>query len=464
MSEGERPDERARPVPPVEPAAPLQRVEPALPLQPVEPSALAAQLPPTDRLPLDRPTADRPPADAPLPDGPPPDGPPLDSPPLDSPPLEVPPAHAHRAPTTLPLPAVLALAAVVALVAGLLGGLGGAWWQNHRDNGGPGISLPRASGGSTARPADSVAGVVRRVLPSVVTIKVTGSQVSDTGSGFVLHSSGYVVTNNHVVSAAATGGTISVVFADGKSVKGTIVGRDASYDLAVVKVARTGVPELTLGESKDVVVGDPVIAVGAPLGLQGSVTTGIVSALNRPVTAGEVRSESSFINAIQTDAAINPGNSGGPLVDAAGDVIGVNSAIAQLPGGSGLGAQSGSIGVGFAIPSDQVRTTAEQLISTGKALHPVIGVLLDQQYQGEGVQVAKSASNGQPPITPGGPADRAGIKPGDVITAIDGHPASDSDEFVVAIRAHAPGDVVTLTVRTGSKERTVMVTLQGSSE
>jgi putative serine protease PepD len=207
-----------------------------------------------------------------------------------------------------------------------------------------------------------------------------------------------------------------------------------------------------------------VIAVGAPLGLQGSVTTGIVSALNRPVTAGEDRSESSFINAIQTDAAINPGNSGGPLVDASGDVIGVNSAIAQLPNGSLSGAQAGSIGVGFAIPSDQVRITAEQLISTGKAVHPVIGVLLDQRYTGAGVQVAKSETNGQAPITPGGPADRAGIKPGDIITAIDGRPATDSDEFVVAIRAHAPGDTIVLTVRTGDKERSVRVTLQGSSD
>ncbi len=319
--------------------------------------------------------------------------------------------HAHRAPTTLPIPAVLALVTVVALVAGLVGGLGGAWWQNHHDNGGSGISLPKASGGSTARAADSVAGVVRRVLPSVVTIKVAVARAADTGSGFVLHSSGYVVTNNHVVAAAADSGTITVVFADGKSAKAKIVGRDASYDLAVLKVERTGVPELTLGESKGVVVGDPVIAVGAPLGLQGSVTTGIVSALNRPVSAGEDRSESSFINAIQTDAAINPGNSGGPLVDGSGEVIGVNSAIAQLPNGSLAGGQAGSIGVGFAIPSDQVRITAEQLISTGKAVHPVIGVLLDQRYTGEGVRVAKPAATARHRSPPAGRPTRPASSP-----------------------------------------------------
>ncbi len=363
-----------------------------------------------------------------------------------------------------PLRALITVAVAVALVAGLAGGLVGAWWQNRSDSAGVTVPLPKAVAGSAARPADSVAGVVRRVLPSVVTLKVTGGGASDTGSGFVLRSDGYVVTNNHVVAAAAGGGTISVVFSDGRSVKGTVVGSDASYDLAVVRVARKGLPELRLGESRDVVVGDPVIAVGAPLGLQGSVTTGIVSALNRPVSAGgDTTSQSSFINAIQTDAAINPGNSGGPLVDSVGDVIGVNSAIAQLPGASSLGAQSGSIGVGFAIPSDQVRTTADQLIATGKAVHPVIGVLLDPAYGGPGVRVARTAPAGESAVTPGGAADRAGIKPGDVITALDGQPVTDEESFVVAIRAHAPGDVITLTVRSGQAVRTVKLSLQAST-
>ena len=195
--------------------------------------------------------------------------------------------ESHRAATAWPLRVVFVLVAVVALVAGLLGGLGGRLVAEPRRRGATGsVSLLAAPSGTTARPPGSVAGVVRRVLPSVVTLKVAGGEEADTGSGFVLRSDGYVVTNNHVVAAAAGGGTISVVFADGRSAKGTVVGSDTSYDLAVVKVARTGLPELRLGESKDVVVGDPVIAVGAPLGLQGSVTTGIVSALNRPVTAG----------------------------------------------------------------------------------------------------------------------------------------------------------------------------------
>jgi putative serine protease PepD len=362
--------------------------------------------------------------------------------------------------------AVLTMVVVVGLVSGLVGGLLGSWWHDRSDNGRQsGFSLPKSATGTAARGSDTVAGVVRRVLPSVVTLNVTGPDGADTGSGFVLRSDGYVVTNNHVVAAAASSGSIKVVFADGKSVKATLVGRDSSYDLAVVKVARSGLPELTLGESRDVVVGDPVIAIGAPLGLQGSVTTGIISALNRPVSAaGEANDQSSYINALQTDAAINPGNSGGPLVDADGDVIGINSAIAAVPGAGSLGSQSGNIGVGFAIPSDQVRITVEQLIRTGKAVHPVIGVILDQRYEGDGVKVATQASNGQAPVTVGGPADRAGIKAGDVITALDGQPVTDPDEFVVAIRAHAPGDVVTLLVRTGTKQRTVKVTLQGSSE
>jgi putative serine protease PepD len=378
-----------------------------------------------------------------------------------------PPPESHPAPTAAaawPLRVVLVLVVVVALVAGGLGGLAGAWWQTRDDLHGRSVSLPSVSGGTAARAAGSVAGVVRRVLPSVVTLEVAGGSETDTGSGFVVRSDGYVVTNNHVIAAAAAGGTINVVFSDGKSSKATVVGTDASYDLAVVKVSRSGLPELRLGESKDVVVGDPVIAVGAPLGLQGSVTTGIVSALNRPVTAGDSAQESSFINAIQTDAAINPGNSGGPLVDADGDVIGVNSAIAQLPGSGGLGAQAGSIGVGFAIPSDQVRITVKQLIATGKAVHPVIGVLLDSSYAGPGVRVATTAPAGESVLAPGGAADRAGIRAGDVITTLDGQPVTGENAFVVAIRAHAPGDVVTLTVRTGSKQRIVKLTLQPSTD
>jgi putative serine protease PepD len=280
-----------------------------------------------------------------------------------------------------------------------------------------------------------------------------------------MRADGYILTNNHVVEPSTTSGKITVQFSDGKSAEAKIVGRDESYDLAVIRVDRRNLPALALGASSAVVVGDSVIAVGAPLGLESTVTSGIVSALNRPVTAGgSGDSTASFINAIQTDAAINPGNSGGPLLDMAGRVIGVNSAIARVAGAQGLTeGQSGNIGVGFAIPSDQARKTAEQLIATGKATHPVIGVMLDTSYQGEGVKIADVARDGSPPITKGGPAEKAGLRPGEVITKFDGRPVLGPNEFVVAIRAKSVGDEVQLSVRRGNTERTVKLTLQAAS-
>ncbi len=359
-----------------------------------------------------------------------------------------------------PVGLIVTGAVVLALVAGLLGGAAGAWWQGRNGAGtNRSVTLPAPATGSTARPASSVAGIAAAVLPSVVAIQVTGADGAGTGSGFVIRSDGYIVTNNHVVAEAAGGGRITVVFQDGSQAPATIVGRDESYDLAAIKVSRTGLAALGFGDSASVVVGDEVIAIGAPLGLQGTVTTGIVSALNRPVAAGGGDTAPAFINAIQTDAAINPGNSG--LVNVRGQVIAVNSAIARVPGTGGMG-QSGNIGLGFAIPSEQARRTVEQLIKTGKAQHPVIGVLLDREYSGEGVKVSGAARGGQPPITPGGPADKAGIKPGDVITAFNGRPVTAPDELVVAIRARAPGDTVELTVRTGGRERVVTMTLQAS--
>ncbi|HET7761302.1 MAG TPA: trypsin-like peptidase domain-containing protein, partial [Phycicoccus sp.] len=328
--------------------------------------------------------------------------------------------------------------------------------------GAPAPALPQPGAGASARPSGSIAYIAATATPSVVTLRVTGADGVATGSGWVYDGRGHIVTNNHVVAGAGPSGTITVVLANGKQVDGTVVGRDASYDLAVVKVDRTDLKPLRLGRSADVVVGDQVVAVGAPLGLDSTVTTGIVSALDRPVTPGEANDQS-YINAIQTDAAINPGNSGGPLLDMNGDVIGVNSAIAQVPS-SGLGGQSGNIGVGFAIPSDQVKTTVEQLIASGKAEHPVIGVYLDNQYDGEGVKVADSGPGGQPAVNPGGPADRAGIRAGDVIVAFEGTPVSEQGELVVKIRARKVGETVTLTIRRGGTDRDVTMVLQGSAQ
>jgi len=339
---------------------------------------------------------------------------------------------------------------VLSLVAGAAGGVIAVRVLDDgrpADAGLPAVAAAAANG--TVRPAGSVAGIAAAVLPSVVSIRVEGADGTFTGSGLVLRQDGYLLTNNHVVaSGAADGATITVLFVDGTEAPATIVGRTGAYDLAVIKVDRTGLVPLLLGNSDDVAVGDPVVAVGAPLGLKGTVTTGIISALNRPVSAGDA-SDTAFINAIQTDAAINPGNSGGPLVNSAGEVVGINSAIAQPPG-SGTAA-SGSIGLGFAIPSNQARRTAAQLIETGRATYPIVGVLLDQTYTGEGVQVASAPVGGQDPVSVKGPADKAGIRSGDVILTFDGRPMTETDELIVSIRAKAPGDTVTLRVRTGDQ-------------
>nr|WP_239073283.1 trypsin-like peptidase domain-containing protein [Sediminihabitans luteus] len=347
--------------------------------------------------------------------------------------------------------------AVIALVAGALGGVAA-----ERVADGTGVyrpvdaNLPAASSSGADAPEDgSVAAIAAATLPSVVSLQVSGEDGVATGSGVIIREDGYILTNNHVVAGGADGGDVVVLLADGSELPATIVGRTSDYDLAVVKIDAEGLTPLVLGDSDKVVVGDSVVAVGAPLGLDGTVTTGIVSALNRPVTAGE-STDTAFINAIQTDAAINPGNSGGPLVDMDGEVVGINSAIAQPPGALQA---TGSIGLGFAIGSNQARRTAEQLIEQGTATYPVIGVLLDDRYTGEGVQVLTEAEGDQQPVVPGGPADDAGIRAGDVILAIDGRPVTQSDELIVAIRAKAPGDAVTLTVRTGDEERDVRVVL-----
>ena len=305
------------------------------------------------------------------------------------------------------------------------------------------------------RAPDSVAGIAQRVLPSVVSINTRSTSGGGTGSGFVFDSNGYILTNNHVIADVADGkGSLRVTLNNGDVYDGTIVGRDASYDLAIIKIAATNLPALQFGDSEKVAVGDPVIAIGSPLGLSGTVTLGIISAKDRPVTAGESGTESSFINALQTDAAINPGNSGGPLVDATGAVIGVNSAIASL----GTSSQTGSIGLGFAIPINQAKKTADQLIKSGKATYPVLGVSLDMNFTGVGALVAKSSSA----ILAGGPAAKAGIKSGDIIIEFEGKTINAPEELIVAIRAKNVGDKVTLTYYRDSKEVTVSVTLEAA--
>jgi putative serine protease PepD len=382
----------------------------------------------------------------------------------------VPPPPTHPAtPLSAPEPgrrrgpgwgALVGATVAAALVAGTSGGIVGGYLADRgTGSNGPSVAAPSPGAGATTRPEGSIANIAASTLPSVVTLRVEGADGGATGSGWVYDGAGHVVTNNHVVAGAGSG-EVTIVLSDGRQISGKVVGRDASYDLAVVKADGASLEALPVGRSADVVVGDQVIAVGAPLGLDSTVTTGIVSALDRPVTPGE-QDDQSFINAIQTDAAINPGNSGGPLLDMRGQVIGVNSAIARVPGSS-LSGQSGNIGVGFAIPSDQVVTTVDQLIATGKAEHPVIGVYLDSAYEGEGVRIADDGPNDSPAVNPGGPADKAGLEAGDVIISFEGKPVTDDGELVVKIRARKVGDSVKLTVRRDGTERDVTMVLQGS--
>ncbi|WP_020113962.1 trypsin-like peptidase domain-containing protein [Streptomyces bottropensis] len=356
-------------------------------------------------------------------------------------------------------------AVLIAVVAGGIGGAVGAYLER---NGGVGaVELPQTGDGVTGRAPDSVAGIAAGALPGVVTLHVSGASAQGTGTGFVLDERGHILTNNHVVDPAGTDGEISVTFSGGETAKATVVGRDTGYDLAVVKVSGVrGLEPLPLGNSEEVRVGDPVVAIGAPFDLANTVTSGIISAKERPITAGGESgdvSDVSYVDALQTDAPINPGNSGGPLLDGKGRVIGINSAIRSAGGGSESdGGQAGSIGLGFAIPINQGKRVAEELINTGKASHPVIGVTLDMDYSGDGARIGAKGDSGAAGVTEGGPADRAGIRPGDVITEVDGQRVHSGDELIVKVRAHRPGDRLELTLLRDGSRRTVTLTL-GSS-
>lgn len=359
-----------------------------------------------------------------------------------------------------------------ALALGLLGGVAGSYGVQKLAT--PGDAAPvvlEATPAVMPGSAEAVSGsgevtaIAQLSLPSVVFISVEAGGETGVGSGFVMSADGYIVTNSHVIASAADGeGGIEVKFSDGQTLPAEVVGHDVQYDIAVLRVDREGLAALQFGDSDAVLVGAPVVAVGAPLGLSNTVTAGIVSALDRPVTAGTSADSLSYINAIQTDAAINPGNSGGPLLDAAGRVIGVNSALAQLPGPLGT-APGGSIGLGFAIPSNQVQRTATQLIETGSSEHPIIGVLIDTTYTDGGAKIRDEPLNGTDSVIEGGPADEAGIVPGEVIVAIDGLPIDSFTQLVVTLRDHDVGDTIEATVRgADGTERTVTMVLQGSSD
>jgi len=356
-------------------------------------------------------------------------------------------------------------ALAVALVSGVLGGAVGVYLE--RNGGLDPVRLPQASAEPAGRSADSVAGIAARALPSVVTLHVSGSEEGGTGTGFVLDSLGYILTNNHVVEPAGSDGGITVVFNGGQTAKAEVVGRDSGYDLAVVRVTGVkGLKPLYLGNSDNVRVGDPVVAIGAPFDLEGTVTSGIISAKERPITSGgdgRDAGDVSYVDALQTDAPINPGNSGGPLLDAQGHVIGINSAIRSADDGVGAGnAQSGSIGLGFAIPINQGKRVAEELINNGRATHPIIGISLDLQYAGDGARISAKAGDGGSAVTAGGPGAKAGLRAGDVVTEVDGQRVHSGEELIARTRAHRPGDRLRLTVLRDGAERTVTLVL-GSS-
>ncbi|MEY4455307.1 MAG: hypothetical protein RL534_138 [Actinomycetota bacterium] len=282
-----------------------------------------------------------------------------------------------------------------------------------------------------------VSAIAATAGPSVVSLEVATPSGSGSGSGWVYKSnalSTFIVTNNHVVQefALSSSGRLIVELNNGDQYPATIVGRDSNYDLAVVRISKGNLPELTLGDSTKLVVGDPVVAIGSPLGLASTVTSGIISALNRPVTTGSYGQES-YVNAIQTDAAINPGNSGGALLDGSGRIIGINSAIATLSSGT-----SGSIGLGFSIPITEAKRTIDELINSGKSTRPVLGIFFDTTYTGVGAKIARLSS--------GEGAEKAGIPAGSIIKSIDGVRITDEVAAIVKIRSYAPGTTVSVVV------------------
>ncbi len=353
-------------------------------------------------------------------------------------------------------PGTLLVLLVVCLLVGAIGAAGGLLLANRLPaaSSSPRFQLAPVTSAASAQPG-SVADIAARILPSVVSIQVLSGDTGDSGSGFVIDASGDILTNNHVISAAATdsSATLTVLFDGDPTTRlpARVVGRDTGSDLAVIRVDASNLTVAQLGDSDQVRLGDPVVAVGSPLGLDGTVTTGIVSAKDRAVRLqGEGTDTDAVVSALQTDAAVNPGNSGGPLVDARGAVIGINTAIRTLGGD-----QSGSIGIGFAIPINVARAVAQTLINGQKVVHAGMGVSTSTVSDG-----SQSGALVQD-VSPGGPAAAAGIAEGDVVVKVGDHPVLDADTFVVAVQSYTPGAAVPVALIRSGRTMTVTVTLSG---
>lgn len=383
-----------------------------------------------------------------------------------SPPAWGAPAHAEpEHPRKRRAGGLIAAVAVAALVAGGVGGALGYWAADSNDGSSSGSTTVSASNSPKdfKREAGTVAGVAASALPSVVTIDAqSGDGEGGTGTGFVYDKEGHILTNNHVVASAADSGQLTATFSNGKKYDAEVVGRAQGYDVAVLKLknAPDGLTPLALGDSDKVAVGDSTIAIGAPFGLSNTVTTGIISAKDRPVASGDGSSNNnSYMSALQTDASINPGNSGGPLLDAGGAVIGINSAI-QSTSGSGAGqSQAGSIGLGFAIPVNQAKNVAEQLIKTGQPVYPVIGATVTMEEKTGGAVISDEGAGGTPAVTPDGPAAKAGLKAGDVITKFNDTAVESGPTLIGEIWTHKPGDKVTVTYERDGRTATAELTL-----
>jgi S1-C subfamily serine protease len=349
-----------------------------------------------------------------------------------------------------------AIVALLALVAGLIGGGAGWWLTKHVHDA---LHRPDVHIAQVETPVDrspgTIAGVAKRVGPTVVSIAIQTPTALAIGSGFVIDTDGDILTNNHVVAPAVESANSSIVvtFSNEATARAQIVGRDPTSDLAVIKVPNDQLTVAQLGNSDHVAVGDQVIAIGSPLGLQGTVTAGIVSALDRPVRVSASDGTTSYLNAIQTDAPINHGNSGGPLVNAAGAVIGINSAAAVDP--TAGGGASPANGIGYAIPINYARDIALQLIHTGKAVHATFGAT------GSTVLAGLEVGGYIKQVSPGGAADKAGLKPGDVIVVADGKVVQTFDQLTVIVEQHKPGDRISVTYypKGSSTKVTTTVTL-----